>query len=153
MSDDITSGAFYVISSKQDPSLVVDVDGGSLLDSAGLILFSSTGGFNQQWSFEQVGAGALGPQYVIIARHSGKCLDVTGYSESDGARVIQFAPRGTDNQTWEMIFNNTGRHFSLTAMHSGKCLDASGGASIRTNLIQFQPTGNANQFWDAKRVG
>jgi len=36
----------------------------------------------------------------IVARHSGKALDVEFASPDDGARVIQYTPHGGANQQW-----------------------------------------------------
>ena len=36
--------------------------------------------------------------YNIIAKHSGKCLDVSGASQADFANVFQYALHGGDNQ-------------------------------------------------------
>jgi hypothetical protein len=37
---------------------------------------------------------------TIVARHSGKALDVEDASTDDGARVIQYTPHGGANQQW-----------------------------------------------------
>ena len=36
----------------------------------------------------------------IVARHSGKAMDVEFASADDGARVIQYTPHGGANQQW-----------------------------------------------------
>ena len=54
------------------------------------------GGDNQVWTLEPASDG-----YVrIVARHSGKAMDVAFASPDDGARVIQFTPHGGANQQW-----------------------------------------------------
>jgi hypothetical protein len=35
-----------------------------------------------------------------VARHSGKCLDVSGKSTADGAGIIQWTCTGATNQQW-----------------------------------------------------
>ena len=82
----------------------------------------------------------------LVARHSGKCLDVSGESTEDGASVIQWQCHSGANQQWR-VEAVTGGH-RLVARHSGKCLDVTGwslddGASI----IQWQCHGGANQTW------
>ncbi|WP_369332899.1 RICIN domain-containing protein [Nonomuraea candida] len=44
------------------------------------------------------GAGRRSGRVRLVARHSGKCLDVTGHSTADGARLIQYACGGGQNQ-------------------------------------------------------
>ena len=40
--------------------------------------------------------------YIIVARHSGKCLEVAGASVEDGANVVQGNCNGNDNQRWSL---------------------------------------------------
>ena len=45
-------------------------------------------------------ASAAATYYSIVARHSGKRLDVSGASQSDGAGAIQWPCHGGYNQQW-----------------------------------------------------
>lgn len=49
------------------------------------------------------------------------CLDVSGDSVADGAKVVVWGCNGGDNQNW--IFSAFGAQFQLAAKHSSKCLD------------------------------
>ena len=43
-----------------------------------------------------------GTNYVeIVARHSGKCLDVSGQSTADSARLQKYTCWGGANQRWD----------------------------------------------------
>ena len=65
-------------------------------DLASIIQWPVNGGDNQSWTLEPVADG-----YVrIVARHSGKAMDVESASTGDGARVIQYTPHGNANQQW-----------------------------------------------------
>ena len=65
-------------------------------DLTPVIQFPSNGGSNQRWTLEPLADG-----YVrIVARHSGKALDVAGGSLDDGAPVIQYTPHDGANQQW-----------------------------------------------------
>ena len=70
---------------------------GALLDDViPIIQWLAHGGDNQAFTLEPAGDG-----YVrIVARHSGKALDVEFASPDDGARVIQYMPHGGANQQW-----------------------------------------------------
>ena len=64
--------------------------------STPIIQWPVHGGDNQVWTLEPASDG-----YVrIVARHSGKAMDVEGASVDEGARVIQYTPHGGANQQW-----------------------------------------------------
>lgn len=64
----------------------------------------------------------------IVAKHSGKCLDVTGGpgATQDGAPVEQWECTGATNQSWTIQNIGNGR-LQIIALHSGKCLWAANG--------------------------
>jgi hypothetical protein len=64
----------------------------------------------------------------IVAKHSGKCLDITGGpgATQDGAPAEQWECTGATNQSWTLQSDGHGR-FQLIALHSGKCLGAANG--------------------------
>ncbi|MDX2564756.1 RICIN domain-containing protein [Streptomyces sp. TX20-6-3] len=81
----------------------------------------------------------------VVARRSGKCLDVGGASTADGARVFPYTCNGGRNQEWAVRQAASG-HVTLVARHSAKCLDVAGtsqsdGASLRQSTC----TGGPNQ--------
>jgi hypothetical protein len=90
---------------------------------------------------------------VIIAKHSGKCLDVQSNRTNNGAGIVQFQYLGGDNQKWKLEPVGGG-YFRIIAKHSGKCLDVQ---SNRTNngagIMQFQYLGGDNQKWRLEPVG
>jgi uncharacterized protein (DUF1800 family) len=91
--------------------------------------------------------------YELVARHSGKCLDVSGVSMDDGAPVIQWTCNGGLSQRWSLQPAADG-YYNLVVGHSGKMLDVSGvstddGASV----IQWPSNGGQNQQWLPQPVG
>jgi hypothetical protein len=54
---------------------------------------------SQLWTFQSV-AGVPGG-YKIINAQSGKCVDVSGASQSNGAQLIQNTCNGAASQTWK----------------------------------------------------
>ena len=66
------------------------MSGASTADGAFVNQYHCTTGTNQQWLFQDQGNG----YFRLVARHSGKCLDVKDASTADGARLIQW-PCGT----------------------------------------------------------
>jgi len=85
--------------------------------------------------------------YKVIAKHSGKCLDVKGLSTADGANVQQWSCTGGNNQRWKLVSMGDGYN-ELVAKHSGKCLDVAGVSTADgANVYQWHCTGGNNQRW------
>jgi hypothetical protein len=103
---------------------------------------------------EELDAGAL---YQITAKHSGKCLDVSGGPGAlgNGALVIQWDCNGATNQQW--IFTSIGGgYYKILAKHSGKGLDVFGGVFSAANGViveQWDYNGSANQMWRVDPLG
>jgi uncharacterized protein (DUF1800 family) len=92
-------------------------------------------------------APSLAGSYELVARHSGKCLDVSGVSMDDGAPVIQWTCTGGLNQTWTLQPASDG-YYNLVAGHSGKLLDVSGASTDDgARVIQWPANGGQNQQW------
>jgi glucosylceramidase len=93
-------------------------------------------------------AAATGP-YEIINFNSGKCVDVSGISKSDGANVHQWTCRHQSNQMWSVVPDwYTDGYFLLVVQHSGKCLDVSGPSTADgANVHQWTCHNGFNQQW------
>ncbi|MED7952203.1 RICIN domain-containing protein, partial [Streptomyces sp. BE303] len=85
----------------------------------------------------------------IMARHSGKCLDVEGASTVDGALVVQNTCTGSQSQQWQVqkVADGSG-HVRLIARHSGKCLDVINQATTNGAALEQWTcgTGTNQQF-------
>lgn len=89
---------------------VLDIEGGSTADLAGVCVWSWGGGNNQQFELIYLGAS----KFRVQARHSGKVLDVEGGGNAEGARIIQHAWHGGNNQQFrvsELLDISTGPSF------------------------------------------
>jgi len=85
--------------------------------------------------------------YKIIARHSGKALDVVGAGKADGTNVDQWTYGGGSNQLWTIthLGNN---QYEILNLNSGKALDAfNWGTTNGTNVAQWGWANGANQTW------
>ena len=106
--------------------------------------------------YQSTGGGAVlrnGGIYKITASHSGKALDVSGISRSNGANVHQWDYVGGNNQKWRAIDKGNG-YFQLQAVHSGKCLDVGGWSqSNGGNIIQWGCHNGANQQFKPESQG
>jgi hypothetical protein len=83
--------------------------------------------------------------YRIVAKHSGKCMDVLGGSQSNGARVVQSDCHLGTNQQWQFT-DMGGGYYKLAAVHSGKCLDVLGASTADgAALVQSNCHNGTNQ--------
>jgi hypothetical protein len=85
------------------------------------------------------GSGSIpvtsGGTYSIIAKHSGKGLDVTAASTANGALIQQYNYVGANNQLF-VITQVDGIYASIVNVNSGKGLDVVGGSTANNALIQ-----------------
>ncbi|MCX4821575.1 RICIN domain-containing protein [Streptomyces sp. NBC_01142] len=120
----------------QGSGLAADVVAGGLANGQAVVLWpQNSSARNQQFDFVDAGGGR---GYKIVARHSGKCLDVSGWSKTDGAQVFQWDCHGGTNQLWEFVDIGSPKScppgsggcpedavgYLIVSKHSGKCLDA-----------------------------
>ena len=85
--------------------------------------------------------------YRIIARHSGKALDVAGWGTADGTNVDQWTYGGGNNQRWTIthLGNN---QYEIINVNSGKALEVAGwGTANGSNVDQWTYLSGANQIW------
>ena len=81
----------------------------------------------------------------IVAKHSGKCMDVSGASSANGIGVMHgecLNPANALNQVFEV--SPSGNGFQLMARHSGRCVDV---ANVST------ADGTPIQQWDCNNGG
>ncbi len=83
--------------------------------------------------------------YTIIARHSGKLLEVANDSRTNGSNVQQFASNGCGCQQWTVTHLGNGQ-YTLVGVNSGKNLDINGlSTADGANIQIWQATGADNQ--------
>jgi glucosylceramidase len=80
---------------------VWDVTGGTGAtgDSVKIQTWAYGGGTNEQWLPVSLGSG----YYKMVARNSGKCLDVPGASTANGVQLQQYTCNGTAAQAWRLV--------------------------------------------------
>jgi len=97
-----------------------------------------------------------GAVYQISARHSGKCLDVGGWSAANGALIIQWDCHGGENQQWTLFDVDGAGTYRIMAKHSDKALDVFGGIFSGANGViveQWDYNGSTNQMWKINDLG
>ena len=91
--------------------------------------------------------------YEVVARHSGKCLDVFDASTAAGTKVIQWPCIGEDNQQWLIIPVGDG-YYKFIARHSNRVLSVQGGSfSNGALVVQSTDQGTAPMQWQIFDVG
>jgi hypothetical protein len=91
-------GGGYATVASVNSGKCLDVYGGTSATGDGVraVQWACHGGTNQQWRVQDAGG------YVnLIARHSGKCLAVSGASTADGAQLVQWTCNGATDQQWQ----------------------------------------------------
>lgn len=90
-------------------------------------------------------ADAGGSAFALVARHSGKCLDVENGSLANGANIRQWPCNGYTPQSFRLQ-SASGGYFHLVNVNSGKVADvASASMSNGANVLQWTNTGGTNQ--------
>ncbi len=85
------------------------------------------------------------PGFLLKARHSGKCLEVGGWSTAGGANIIQWACHGGNNQRWRQL-DGGGGYWLLQNINSGKCISVDqASTNAGGNLVQRDCDGRQNQ--------
>jgi glucosylceramidase len=96
----VTSAGYFQVVPRHAPGLAWDVSGGTSATGDGrqVNMWTFGGGTNQQWQPQAVSGG-----YKLVARHSGKCLDVRDVSMNDGAWLQQWSCTGGPAQTFRLV--------------------------------------------------
>jgi alpha-L-fucosidase len=121
---------------------VMDVNGASSTDGAGIIQWPSTGGTNQQWKLLPNSDGS----YRLSNVRSGKLLESPSGS-AQGTQLDQSADAGTSNQWWKLVPATSG-YYRLVNVGNGRCADVKD-ASVAdgAQVIQWPSTSGSNQEW------
>jgi Ricin-type beta-trefoil lectin domain-like/Ricin-type beta-trefoil lectin domain len=93
--------------------------------------------------------------YQIVAKHSGKCLDVSNSSTANSALLVQWDcgnPLTAQNQVFSLLPQG-GATYMLVARHSGRCVDVYGGSQENSAQVdQYTCMGAAHQIWKGDAV-
>lgn len=85
--------------------------------------------------------------YSIVNRHTGKCLEVYGISQADGADVVQWDCWNGPNQHWRLVPTD-GIWHEIRNAHSNKCLEVYAHQNhIGADVVQWTCWGGWNQQW------
>ncbi len=160
-----TNTAFTIFSTRSGrQDLVVAVEGARQDNGTGTVVWKSQGpGLGQRFKFRfRGGAPVRTNAFEIVDTATGKCLDVAGFSKSNGARVVLWDCTGNPNQMWYFerpaaVFWEAYDEFQIRSMHSDKCLDAANPAQTAPGqgaiVQQWDCLGGHNQRWRPRAGG
>jgi hypothetical protein len=100
------------------------------------------------WPYHQIRFNEPG------GNNAGRCLDVTGVSQSAGAKLQLWDCLGEsqDNQLWKG--EGGGEYIEFLAKHSNQCMDVEGySAANGARIQQWLCYGTTNQLWKFQSVG
>jgi hypothetical protein len=78
-----------------------------------------------------------------------KAMDLFGFSETEGADIVNWPATGKVNQHWRVTATAPGSsHYTLKSQHSLKCVAIQGGAAVAGALVVQQTcNGTQSQHW------
>jgi hypothetical protein len=127
---------------------VLDVPGRAVADRVELIQYDANGGPNQEFYVDPCGADV----FRIIARHSGRVLDLSG-PDGAGAPVWQFAWAAVDNQRWRIEHDPHGAVVIASEWNPDLVMDIGGNnPANEAPLIVWHRNGQDNQRFHLKAV-
>lgn len=151
-----TNGSF-VFYSGLGRNLVLDVSGGSVFNGANVQIWTANGSAAQRFiaidANPHVTAGtqsvADGMYQINSVSDSSKCLDVTGGSVSNGARIQTYAINGTMAQCFKLSYDSATGFYSIRSAKSTKGLDLDSGDIFPGAKVQQWdfPGLGLNQHW------
>ena len=81
--------------------------------------------------------------YNIVAAHSGKCAQVNGATQNNGAVISQWDCSTANNVQWTFVYAGQG-YFYIKAKHSGKCAQVNGATQDNGAVISQWDCADAN---------
>ncbi|GGU01740.1 RICIN domain-containing protein [Streptomyces lateritius] len=85
--------------------------------------------------------------YRLVSVHSGKVLDVNGFSTADGTRIQQWTDQNTANQQWRLRPTGDG-YYELVNRNSGKVLGIAGDSTAEKAVTEQQTdSSSTSQEW------
>ncbi|MBN2167030.1 MAG: RICIN domain-containing protein [Marinilabiliaceae bacterium] len=145
------NGAYRIVNRSNGKDM--EVVNASTGDGANVQLWAMNNHNCQQWLLSEVGDYITDGTYTLTNRNSGKVLDVTNCSSSDGANIQQWANLNNACQQWKITRKSNG-YYKLQNVNSSKMLDVVNcGTDEATNVDQWTDFDNICQEWYFVYVG
>ncbi|MBQ6455427.1 MAG: RICIN domain-containing protein [Eggerthellaceae bacterium] len=140
-----TDGTAYRIVSASDSDFILDVAEVHPTAGANVSIWTSNGGLNQLFTFEQTAAG----DFVIRnVANPELVLDAAGAFPEVGANVSTWTYNGGRNQEWSFVDTRDGHYIIVNVGNPTLWLDAAGAKpEIGANVGLWYGNGGLNQQW------
>ena len=125
----VVADGVYSVACSADPSLVLDVAGGSDEPGANVTLWTDRRDQRQLFRFEWRGG-----YYSVTALHSGQALDVVASGAASGTNVTQWDATGRDNQLWT-VEEAGGGSYRIASKCNGLLLSSEGSPEDGSNVM------------------
>lgn len=129
------NGTYKVISRQN--GLALTANGTANLSTLNVSTY--TGSNSQRWTVTSLGNG----NFKLIGVASGRSIDVSGASTTDGASIILWDYQNSSNQTIYFTSPASG-YYTMFFLHSGKVADVNG---ANNSVAQWVSNGGNNQQW------
>jgi hypothetical protein len=147
---DSYDGAIITIASHKAPNQLLAIPGKAPTAGVQTVLGTKNNTAGQRFRLTLVDTNT----YTITNISSGLVLDIYGGGIRDGAAVIQWTYKGSDNQLWHLLPNANGSVSIVSKADDSYCLDMTGGQTVNgTKIIIWKYTaGKINQQWDFTQI-
>lgn len=137
---------YYKIVSKSN-NLCLDVAAGLSEAGSNVQVWEDNGLDPQQWRLEIVSGIKTNVPYIVMAKHSGKVLDVDNGLLTGGANVHQWESNGENWQKWTLSMDSNG-YYIVSNLNSNMSLDVDAGSILDgANVQQWENNGLNPQKW------
>jgi hypothetical protein len=141
----LSDESYRIVSDHSD--MVFDVAGASQASGAPIILWPWHGGPNQRFRLKPPPANNEARGIFLVAKHSGKVLDVLGASQSSGAALVQWDYHGGANQLFR-IFGSP-----IKPVYTDLVLDVVNGSQANgAPIVLYTRHGGRNQLFRLEHV-
>ncbi|MFF6783104.1 RICIN domain-containing protein [Streptomyces sp. NPDC012510] len=104
-------------------------------------------------AFAHISFPAKNAFYKVLNKSSGKAVDISGGSNSDGANIIHWTDSGAQNQRWRFVPVGDGS-YEIVSQDTGKLLDVKDRLTTDgAGIVQWSDTNGANQHWTLVATG
>jgi beta-glucanase (GH16 family) len=136
------NGGFYRIKPKATDDLNLNVESASLDNGYKIQLWQA--GDLQESIFKVIKRSS--GYWTIKNVRSGKVFNVSGASQTAGAKIIQYTELSATNDDW--IITEDAGYYEIKARHSGKCLDVpSANYTAAVKIQQWNDNNSEAQRW------
>ncbi|MDX3520599.1 RICIN domain-containing protein [Streptomyces scabiei] len=104
-------------------------------------------------AFAHIAFPAKNGFYKMLNKSSGKAVDISGGSNSDGASIIHWTDSGAQNQRWRYVPVGDGS-YEIVSQDTGRLLDVNNGSTADgAAVVQWSDNNGANQHWTLFATG